>query len=539
MRPWLAGCSVCMALAFLGLTANAEPSPEARATVVVFNQADPAALELASFYATQREIPVDHVIPINCTTAETISREEYNAAIAEPLRKALLARGWWKTEAGIPAAQVVESRIRYVALIRGVPLKIAPASDVPGDKPQPTATLNHNEAAVDSELAALGYGTRQISGFVQNPAFRNPGARTGGAAAATQATPAVPWLLRVCRLDAASPETVRRMIRDGLAAEKEGLWGFAYVDSRGLNEGTFGQGDEWFRIAAGNLAAQGFPCVLDTQTGLFPEHYPLTRAAVYLGWYSAEIEGVFKDPAVRFVPGALAFHLHSFSAGSLREPLQGWCAPLLEHGAAATFGNVYEPYLTFTARPDVLVEQLASGACFGDAAYAAQPVVSWMATFIGDPLYRPFAARRNGVKPPKEAADFAVTAEGATRWAANPKAAEEWLRGRGKALKSGVVWEDLGLLELLSRNPSGAMNAWEQAIAAYQDGPDRFRCVLHELTLLRSQEKKADALALVRKELGRNPPPGPMVLLQNIERELAPPPPAPSASPAKSPDGAR
>lgn len=504
----------------------AEPSPEAKATVVVFNQAEPAALELASFYTSQRNIPVDHVIPITCPTTETISRADFNATIAEPLRGLFLARGWWKTEADIPAAQVIESRIRYVALIRGVPLKIAPAADVPGDKPAP-GPLNHNEAAVDSELAALGYGSRQISGSIQNPAFRSTGGVPGKAA------PSAPWLLRVCRLDAASPETVRRMIRDSVAVEKEGLWGFAYVDSRGLTDGPFRQGDEWFRLAAGNLAAQGFPCVIDAQPALFPEHYPLSNAAVYLGWYTGEVEGVFKDPAVRFVPGALAFHLHSFSAGSLREPLQGWCAPLLEHGAAATFGNVFEPYLTFTARPDFLEEQLYSGATFADAAYASQPVLSWMATFIGDPLYRPFAARRAGAEPPPriaDAADFAVVAEGATRWASDPKAAEGWLRSQGKAQKSGLVWEDLGLLEKLGRNPAGAMNAWEQARAVYRDEAGRFRCLLHEIALLRSQQKPAEALALVRKELAKAPQPGPAILLQAIERELAPPP-SPSATP--------
>lgn len=508
----------------------AGPSTDAQATVVVFNQADPAALELASFYTSQRGIPVDHVIALSCPAAETVSREAYAATIAEPLRKALLAHGWWKTEADIATAQVVASQVRYVALIRGIPLKIAPAANVPGDKPLASAALNHNEAAVDSELATLGLGSPQISGFVENPAFLKPGGAVN---------PSAPWLLRVCRLDAASPETVRRMIRDSVEVEKTGLWGFAYVDARGLTEGPFGRGDEWFRQAAGNLAAQGFPCVLDTQPALFPEHYPLSRAAVYLGWYSGEVEGVFKDSGVRFAPGAVAMHLHSFSAGSLREPFQGWCAPLLERGAAATLGNVFEPYLSFTPRPDLLEEQLYNGASFADAAYAAQPVLSWMTTFVGDPLYRPFAARRAGRKPPADAAEFGVVAEGATRWGANPKAGEAWLSARGKALKSGLVWEELGLLDALARNPAGALTAWEQARACYRDDAGRFRCLLHAVTLLRSQEKPAEALAAVRKELAQNPPPGPAALLQGIERELAPPPPSPApAAPASGTEGA-
>ncbi|XHR27999.1 MAG: TIGR03790 family protein [Chthoniobacteraceae bacterium] len=521
---------LALALLYWGTLGHAAPppTPEAQATVVIFNQADPASLALASFYATQRNIPLDHVIALTCPPGETVSRQDYDAAIAGPLRKAFLAKGWWKTEADIDSGQVVTSRIRYVALIRGVPLKIAPVAEYPGDKPL-SGPINHNEAAVDSELATLGLGSRQISGFVDNPAFARPG---------HAANPAAPWLLRVCRLDAATPDTVRRMIRDGLETEKAGLWGFAYVDSRGITEGPFGQGDEWFRQAAGNLFAQGFPCVLDTRPALFPENYPLTRAAVYLGWYSGGVEGVFRSPAVKFAPGAIAFHLHSFSATSLREPLQGWCAPLLEHGAAVTFGNVYEPYLTFTTRPDLLEDQLSGGACFGDAAYGAQPVLSWMSTFVGDPLYRPFAARQAGRKPPVDYAEFGVAAEGALHWGSDPKIGEGWLANRARSLKSGLLWEDLGLLQVQARAPRGAMASWEQARAAYRDEADRLRCLLHEIGLLRSQEKTADALALVRKGLGEPWQAGPVALLRSIELELAPPP-SPSPSPAASADGSR
>ena len=66
--------------------------------------------------------------------------------------------------------------------------------------------------------------------------------------------------------------------------------------------------------------------------------------------------------------------------------------PLLAKGATATMGCVYEPYLGAT--PDVAVfaaRWLFHGFTFGEAAYAAQPVLSWQTTVVGDPLYRPFA----------------------------------------------------------------------------------------------------------------------------------------------------
>ena len=55
--------------------------------------------------------------------------------------------------------------IRFVALIKGVPLKIRPATTpYPGDEPGGGPIHNRNEASVDSELSALGYFSPRISG---------------------------------------------------------------------------------------------------------------------------------------------------------------------------------------------------------------------------------------------------------------------------------------------------------------------------------------------------------------------------------------
>ncbi|MEI8234207.1 MAG: TIGR03790 family protein [Verrucomicrobiota bacterium] len=485
--------------------------------VVVFNERDPDSVALAAYYAEKRGIPYDQLVGLSCTPDESISREAYDATIAGPLREAFRAHGWWKTEADITSARVLESRIRYVALIRGVPLKIAPVAAYEGDKPL-GFPFAHNEAAVDSELAVLGMGTRQITGPLDNPAYQGKDA----------GNPA-PWLLRVCRLDAAEPPTVRRMIDDALAVEKSGLWGFAYVDARGITgNGGYAAGDAWFRNAAADAAARGMPCVLDTAPAVFPAHYPMTRAALYLGWYAGEIEGALAAPGFRFVPGAVAVHLHSFSGGSLRAPLRGWCAPLLERGAAATLGNVYEPYLTLTPHLDLFESQLCGGASFADAAYAAQPVLSWMTTFIGDPLYRPFAARLAGAKAPREAAEYALFADGAARWhAGNRAGGEAWLQGRGKALQSGVLFEGLGLLQAGAGDADAALASWAQARQSYREDADRLRCAVHAATLLRARQKNAQALALVREQIARNPQADAAECLRAIERELAPPSPTP------------
>lgn len=73
------------------------------------------------------------------------------------------------------------------------------------------------------------------------------------------------------------------------------------------------------------------------------------------------ISGPFAEEGFRFKPGAIAAHIHSFSASTLRDPVAGWCGPLLERGASATLGTVYEPYLMLTTHPDKFQSRLMKG----------------------------------------------------------------------------------------------------------------------------------------------------------------------------------
>ena len=510
---------LCVSFLCLALRCEAADS-DAEATVVVFNQADPASVELAGYYAAKRGIALNHLIGLTCTLEETVSRADYEKTIAEPLCNAFRAHGWWKTEADLEDGRVCESALRNVALIRGIPLKIAPCPAGEGDQPLTRAPeLNRNEAAVDSELAVLGLRSPQISGPVENPCFQNR----------QHPEPMPAWMLRVCRLDAAHAATVRRMIDAALAAEKTGLWGFAYVDARGLAGGPHLEGDVWLRAVAADAASRGTVCIQDEAPTQFPEHYPMRRAALYFGWYSEEVEGAFRQKADRFVPGAIAVHLHSFSASSLRPPLRGWCAPLLDMGAAATLGNVYEPYLALSTHLDVFEQKLRNGATFAEAAYAAQPVLSWMTTFLGDPLYRPFSPQAMA-KPPKAASEYAAYREAALLWAQKGGAA---LQARGRSLKSGVIYEGLGLLQAAKGEIDDALASWALARRCYKQDADSIRCALHAIALLRQNGKPAAALALTREQIQKFPAADATLRLRAIELELAPPPaPKPSPTPA-------
>jgi len=48
-----------------------------------------------------------------------------------------------------------------------------------------------------------------------------------------------------------------------------------------------------------------------------------------VGWYDSGVTGPFYRASVEFLPGAFAYHLHSFSAANLRSASENWVGPLL------------------------------------------------------------------------------------------------------------------------------------------------------------------------------------------------------------------
>ena len=498
-------------------------SGDAAATIVVYNENDPDSPELARYYATRRGIPKENLVALRCAASEEISREEYDQNIAAPLRKFLTANGWWKVrETDQPLERVESSRVRFVALIRGVPLKIAQTANYPGDSPAgPAPVSTRNDAAVDSELAALGFHQRVISGAFVNPYHRSfSRIREAG----------LPSLLLVARLDGPDPATVRRMILDSLAVEKEGQRGFAYVDARGLKGGGLAEGDKWLIKLADDARRRGSPVVLDIGEGMFPIAYPMRHAALYFGWYSEHVSGPMVNPSFRFKPGAIAVHIHSFSAATVRDPRHYWVGPLLVAGAAATLGNVYEPYLSLTPNLDLFHDRLRAGLTFAESAYASQRVLSWMNTFVGDPLYRPFKSELDlGSSPPRN--EWDAYRDGARQWFENPAQGEKALLQTAERLKSGVVLEGLGLLQLTRNARAEAVQTFARARKVYAHPEDILRSTIHEVFQLRGLGKTGEALALTRRQLEMygNSPAGEM--LRILERELAPPPLAPVAAP--------
>ena len=198
-------------------------------------------------------------------------------------------------------------------------------------------------------------------------------------------------ILMVSRLDGPSVEIARSLVDKSMEAEQTGLWGRGYFDARGVTNNGYIIGDQWIKGAAEIARHYGFDTVLDNTESTFSTATPLPNIAFYFGWYDQNVSGPFTSGLAEFNPGAVAYHLHSFSAKELRTPNEWWAGPLLAKGATATMGCTAEPYLQTTPELPVFLSRfLFLGFTFGEAAYASQRSLSWQNTIIGDPLYQPF-----------------------------------------------------------------------------------------------------------------------------------------------------
>jgi uncharacterized protein (TIGR03790 family) len=518
---------VCVVGAILAAANSNVPLSEM--TVVAYNKAEPISTALAKLYAQQRGIPSDHLVGLDCAIEEDISRDDFEATIAGPLRDIFKQRQWWTLRIDADGDEkVAGTSIRFLALIRGIPLKIRPsAQTVPGDPGGTGAIGSHNEASVDSELALLAFPLHPISGAIPNPYFQSfrPIREFDN-----------PNLLLVCRLDAPTPENVRRMIADSVATEKNGLWGRAYVDSSHHTAPGAEMGDKWMADIVDQLHKVGVPVVLEDTPEVFPDGFPLSDAALYYGWYAGAPSGPFSPSDFRFLPGAIAVHIHSYSASTLRDPNAGWTGPLLARGAAASVGNVYEPYLQLTSHLDILNDRLLHGFTFAESAYMSMPVLSWMGVMVGDPLYRPYAswlqidsARESArtTSPWKAYHDFAI--KNSTRPAQEYRTLARQLAVRNR---NGPMLEDLALMEVAANNFGAATGYFQQARACYNKRDDILRAVIEQCDVFIRDNKPRHALELIRRVLRIVPDAPASGLLRKMEQQAkSTPTPTATASP--------
>jgi uncharacterized protein (TIGR03790 family) len=420
----LTSMGVVMGLAAPVPAADPTPTPPAAPTqdrgqsvVVIYNTAFKGSKDVADHYAKRRNVPEDQVFGFQLPTSETIGRSEYESKLERPLVEALVQRQLveirdqirpaTETAPGRVLQMISQAKVRHIVVCYGVPIRTT--NDVTLVEPeaqQMQEPLRRADASIDAELTALPLllAGQPRTGPLGNPAYGTTNQ------AALQPTAG---LFVVGRLDGPTPDLAKALVDRAIEAEEFGLWGRGYFDIRSIASPAYKPGDQWISNAWVAVSRYGYDTHLDTHPATLPEGFPLSHVAFYAGWYEANMNGPFTQPKVEFMPGAIAYHLHSYSAGALRSSDRTWVGPLIAKGVTATMGCVSEPYLDGT--PDIglcLARLMFSGFTWGEAALASQRMLSWQTTVIGDPLYHPY--RLNALERLK---DLTTRRQGRADWA--------------------------------------------------------------------------------------------------------------------------
>lgn len=342
--------------------------------VVVYNENSELSRQSALRYVELRGVPRENLVGLSGLSRQDVSREDYQRLVVDPLLKCARERDWRLASA---VSRGGRKPVYAILLMPDFPMRVGA---IRGKKPN--SQVEKSSASLDSELALLG-APYSPSGCISNPSFE--------ASAPFRDCP--PAALSVCRIDAPNEAAIQGMLEAPVSVEKKGLWGWTVVD----NGGPYVMGNKWMSEVVSLAQRAWQPLFHESSFKTLPVSFPLMQGvSVYFGWYSHAVNGPFSPNAAesfRFAPGAIAFHLFSYSCRSARKK-DDWVGALLLRGAAVSAGNVDEPFLHLSLRPDIFYNRLLKGYCVAEAALMATPALSWQGVVLGDPLYRPYAARR-------------------------------------------------------------------------------------------------------------------------------------------------
>ena len=456
---------------------------------VVYNSKIPASKDLAEFYAFSRRIPEANIIGLDVTEKPTIARPTYNKFIRQPLRQKFLAKKWWTMGKDDKGNELpVESRIRCLVLMKGLPLRIS-RSAIPADEDEKTRRFNlQNEAAIDSELSLMGLSTYPIGGPIPNPYYNQD---------VPIAQHPAKHLLLVGRLDAPTYDHCKRMVLDALDVEKEGLWGMAYLDLA-KKGGAFAIGDEWIGNIAKMTTQANHPTLVNAMPDTLVTNYPMQDAALYFGWYTSHRNGPFLNPEMKFQKGAIAVHIHSFSAQQLTNPAKNWSAGLIDRGAAATLGNTWEPYLQLSHHLDIFYARLVKGYSLIEAGSMSMNALSWQNIVIGDPLYTPYRTTEVTAETLQGDREYKLIRYAGSRFP-DPKERLIQLLKAAEKTKNGTVYEMIAANLLESGEFEKARKGFLGAKKLYPDPADKLRQDLSLVELERRQKNITAAIAILRE----------------------------------------
>jgi uncharacterized protein (TIGR03790 family) len=386
-------------------------SLEPNEILIIANSDSQKSLEIAKYYCQRRQVPAENIVALSLgiELVDSISRKDYQTKLAEPIRDKL-------------SSGKFVGKIRCLLTTYGVPIKVGRRGQLKdrqvelkqlqqqqeqakkkleqleqsasaGTLAQKKVTKSElaqlqseidpiigkeTNASVDSELSMVLFDDYELYRWQPNKLKDNLlGLRFN--------------TLMVSRLDGPGFEIAKGLVDKAIAAEKTGLRGVAYIDSRGIAKDnkpySVGYFDQSLRDLAVFTRFRTEMAVKEERTEALFAPGTCPQTAIYCGWYSLE---KYVD-AFDFVDGAIGYHISSLEAVDIRDPNSSqWCPAMLKDGITATVGAVAEPYLHSFPEPRAFFLELFNGRCLVEAYYHTKPFNSWQLVLIGDPLYRPF-----------------------------------------------------------------------------------------------------------------------------------------------------
>jgi uncharacterized protein (TIGR03790 family) len=352
--------------------------PESERIVVVYNPSAAGSEDVARAYGEFRQIPESGLCGVESTSSDTLDGGDF-----ESFAEAVFA--------------CVQDRTLYIAPVWGVPYKVSGRINDFASGTPTTVSLD--------ALLFFGLEAKSMTDAAYNPLYRDGDSTTGDykdyrtAGRNRRANDA--WL--VTRLDGAGADEAIALIDRTRAAEEriaaEGLTGTVYVDGRygdaePAADAEFGSYEwgEWNMWGTRRVFEEAalYDVVWDgneAEFGTDPAPTACPDALYYAGWYSF----YNYNDCFEWTVGAIGGHLDSCSACDIRNA-GTWAGSALLDGITATYGAVNEPYVAGMPEYDQFYYYLLQGANFAEAAYESTVVGGWMMVWVGDPLYRPYAA---------------------------------------------------------------------------------------------------------------------------------------------------
>jgi uncharacterized protein (TIGR03790 family) len=334
--------------------------------LLVVNKQSRASVEIGKYYAVKRAVPPQNICTISTEDHEEIDRFVYERDIEKPIGNCL-------TKAAL------QESVLYIVTTLGVPLKVSGTGEA----------MKTTQSAVDSELTLLYRRLKgnlvSLEGPINNPYF--------GHVDVAFRHPNFPLYL-VTRLAGFDVSDAKGLIDRSLAARDVGNY---VIDVRADNNT---EGNGYLRQAA-QLLPRDRLIVDDTAKVL----YDLKGVIGYASWGFNDPDRHRRTVGFEWLPGAIATEFVSNSGRTFARPPQAWTlgnwkdsatwfagspqdlsTDFVHEGVTGVSGHVYEPYLYFCPRPNLVLPAYAGGRNLAESFYLGIAGLSWQNIVIGDPL---------------------------------------------------------------------------------------------------------------------------------------------------------